>query len=688
MKRPEKLKRKLTIYILTFLICSFSPVLAWGSSVIKELKFINNPGGKTEIVMEASGGFKYFVYANLNDLIIDIKGARIADNLLKMLNNSSIEENNIEKLKIENISDDFSRVTIGLKDIKNFKFIVKSNKGEAAPYGFNSKAKVAAKIPKLNNQQAKYKPIKENKNIEEDNDLMSANSDADGSIFDDTENENILLRDKVNIKETNVKPLKSADIKETTPKLLADTFDDVDIVVTNVPVSASLNTKIDSSSNKSRRLDEDSITIPENYLMKEITKEESLEAEVEQAVQAVEEEPEVKSPTEPERKPLSSEELMQRLSSNVQSNQDIPRLVPAAKHDKEEPRIQEPEMFVKPEENNSTGLIKNVNPLPKGTPIPINADGISMISPDGSKVIDVASSLNSSGSKTSYQQEDGLSSDLLEPRDLNYMPLGLSETYYYPQQKEDVNLDNLKPKPAYTSDGQMAIKIYSADGVSNKKASVRQIYSKNSGNTVVLNNQTDGGYQSYSGKTGFVDSTFKSMINKANSLYKTGNMLEAEQAYKQAIEYDTEVPWGYIALAGFYESQHSFEKAAEAYAKAAHLLPDKTEIIYNLSLANYKSKRYAEAIENLRDVISLSPNFTLAYYNLGTLYYKMNKIDDSIKYLTKAIQLNPVLTDAHYNLGLAYVLSEKLEEATNSFKLCTSIDPDDSSCERMLSDLK
>ncbi|MEW5822279.1 MAG: tetratricopeptide repeat protein, partial [Cyanobacteriota bacterium] len=312
-------------------------------------------------------------------------------------------------------------------------------------------------------------------------------------------------------------------------------------------------------------------------------------------------------------------------------------------------------------------------------PIPID---LNIENQNGSKVIDVykAFGINTDDNLSKNNNENNINN--IEPREIDSFPLGLSENFE--EYNEDSNMLVIPaPKPAYASDRSLAVTVISSKGVEKKQAEVRNL---NINGNEVINNSGRPSLRILNRTE--VKTAFKKYVSEAKDAYAKGKTTEAESLYKMAISVDQNAPWGYIAIASFYEGQERYNEAINAYKKAVKFLPNRVELLYNLALNEYKIGDYQDSIDHLHKVIEIAPGFTLAYYNLGTLYYNLKEYDESIKYLTRAVKLNPVLIDAHFNLGLAYMSDEKINEAAKHFESCLNIDPDDKTCKVIFANLK
>ncbi len=85
----------------------------------------------------------------------------------------------------------------------------------------------------------------------------------------------------------------------------------------------------------------------------------------------------------------------------------------------------------------------------------------------------------------------------------------------------------------------------------------------------------------------------------------------------------------------------NIEEAIECYKKAIELNPKNTLAYYNIGNAMYNIGDKEQAIEHYKKVINLNPNDAIAHRNLGTAMYDIGDKEGAIEHYKKAIDLNP-----------------------------------------------
>lgn len=91
---------------------------------------------------------------------------------------------------------------------------------------------------------------------------------------------------------------------------------------------------------------------------------------------------------------------------------------------------------------------------------------------------------------------------------------------------------------------------------------------------------------------------------------------------------------------------------------------------YTKGLSFLASRRYAEAVEALKEAIQLNPNDANAYFKLGLAHSGLSQPEEVVVALNTGIGIKPELADAetYYYLGNAYTALRKHAEALESLK--------------------
>ncbi len=84
--------------------------------------------------------------------------------------------------------------------------------------------------------------------------------------------------------------------------------------------------------------------------------------------------------------------------------------------------------------------------------------------------------------------------------------------------------------------------------------------------------------------------------------------------------------------------------------------------LLNLSMEQYQSGRYEEAIQTAQEVLKTSPNSAAAYNNMAVAYLALKRYDDAIQSAQQALRVNPDFQLAKNNL--AWIRQEQAKNGT------------------------
>lgn len=144
--------------------------------------------------------------------------------------------------------------------------------------------------------------------------------------------------------------------------------------------------------------------------------------------------------------------------------------------------------------------------------------------------------------------------------------------------------------------------------------------------------------------------TAKGQFELGNSLYESGQLDQAVQAYLAAIKMDPNYQAAYANLGVVYYQQQKFDLAASQYEKALELNPDDGDVAYNLGvlyLQQALSKNQQpdpqllnKAVSQLQQAQKLSPTLAEPYFSLGVAYLSLNESDKAIEAFEKFLSFD------------------------------------------------
>lgn len=176
----------------------------------------------------------------------------------------------------------------------------------------------------------------------------------------------------------------------------------------------------------------------------------------------------------------------------------------------------------------------------------------------------------------------------------------------------------------------------------------------------------------------------KALPNDYNSLYYLGVIsyqlgnLDAGLEYTQkAIEQNDTLPESWNAYAIMTAEQGDKEKAIEFWLKAIALNPDFADAHSNIGNAYWETGDFNLSKKHCEMAVKIRPDHPGSYLNLGNALMGLNHTDDAIETWKKLLEQDPQNAKAYINLGNAY---RELEDYDKSEEFCLKaleLAPDD-----------
>ncbi len=160
--------------------------------------------------------------------------------------------------------------------------------------------------------------------------------------------------------------------------------------------------------------------------------------------------------------------------------------------------------------------------------------------------------------------------------------------------------------------------------------------------------------------------------NLGYSLRERGDLPQAEQAYRRALQLQPRYHQALTSLGDIYSQQQKPLQALQAYHDALALKPDDTATVLNLGVLYQQIGSLDASEQQFRQAIALSPKDSAAYTDLGVLLYEEGKGDEAAKMFAQAIDNKSTDPTAYFDLAtllqhagrgdLALVLYKKVLE--------------------------
>jgi tetratricopeptide (TPR) repeat protein len=165
-------------------------------------------------------------------------------------------------------------------------------------------------------------------------------------------------------------------------------------------------------------------------------------------------------------------------------------------------------------------------------------------------------------------------------------------------------------------------------------------------------------------------------LNDLGNLYlQQGRLDQAEQALRQAISLNPDLPTAHNLL-GLTRLRKGDQQGAEgAFREAIRLQPDLAEARTNLGNLLAASGNLPQAIFHLRIAIADDPDNVEAHFDLGEALAASGALDQAREQLESALRLNENHARAHTDLGRILSMKGFPDKAAGHFRRATEIDP-------------
>lgn len=167
------------------------------------------------------------------------------------------------------------------------------------------------------------------------------------------------------------------------------------------------------------------------------------------------------------------------------------------------------------------------------------------------------------------------------------------------------------------------------------------------------------------------------LLFSAKTVLRNRDWQSEEMLYKSGIYVNPAKAWG--NLGNVLKSQGNMEEAEQAYRNALYYRSNMADMLYNLGLLLQESNKFSEAVHYYKLAIGSRPTLASAYLNTGIILMNQGRLDEAKRtFLTCADIPDENLKDPHahkssvtsclYNLGKLLHEQGHQEEALSVFK--------------------
>ncbi len=164
-------------------------------------------------------------------------------------------------------------------------------------------------------------------------------------------------------------------------------------------------------------------------------------------------------------------------------------------------------------------------------------------------------------------------------------------------------------------------------------------------------------------------------LEAALNLHRTGQLVEAKQAYEKVLQDNPDCVDALYLLGVLSHRIGKPDKAITMICKAIELRPEFPEAQNDLGNMLHEAGKLEKAASVFRKLIQFKPQHADAYNNLGVVLKDQGKHAEAVTAFKKAIELNPKNAGQHYNLGNTLKKLDRLDEAVEAFRCSIELEP-------------
>jgi tetratricopeptide (TPR) repeat protein len=174
--------------------------------------------------------------------------------------------------------------------------------------------------------------------------------------------------------------------------------------------------------------------------------------------------------------------------------------------------------------------------------------------------------------------------------------------------------------------------------------------------------------------------SIEKLLRKGAVFYDEGKIDDAIDAFKEALEIDSEESEAHYYLGNAYADKEMFDEAIAMYKNAVEYNPEFVDAYLNLSMLYLDMDLIDEAISLCKHAVSTNPNDAFLCFHLGEAYAMNLQYKEAIEEYRKAMSINPMDPETQYRLAESYYEVKQfdmaLEHATQAEELGYITNPD------------
>ena len=165
-------------------------------------------------------------------------------------------------------------------------------------------------------------------------------------------------------------------------------------------------------------------------------------------------------------------------------------------------------------------------------------------------------------------------------------------------------------------------------------------------------------------------------IREGNSYYNNKEYEKALEAYKRAAGINSGKEGAYLGCGNVYQKMGDYEKALEAYKKALELNPEYVYAYNGCGNAYQALGEYEKAVSDYDRALELDPESVYAYNGRGNAYKALGEYEKAVSDYDRALELDPEHVNAYNGRGNTYKALGEYEKAMSDYDRALELDPE------------
>lgn len=165
-------------------------------------------------------------------------------------------------------------------------------------------------------------------------------------------------------------------------------------------------------------------------------------------------------------------------------------------------------------------------------------------------------------------------------------------------------------------------------------------------------------------------------LKHAFQLHQTGQLNEAEQAYRSILEAKSDNPLALYLLGILADQTGRSDMAITLIERSLAIRPDNAPALASLGELFRRRGQAGDAVEMLRRAVALAPDQAGTHVNLGRALLDLDRFDEAEASLRQAMVLQPHGHEAYFHLGLALIDAGRFSDAELCLSYVIALKPD------------